>query len=105
MGARPYVPDLGRFLAVDPVKGGSANDYEYAAGDPVDNFELDGQFCLTGRSKNGSCRSILGPLARRARPSAGVGWGREPARKGAQGDNGHVTIARRARASRCGPGS
>ena len=30
------------FLQVDPVEGGSANDYDYALGDPVDNFDLDG---------------------------------------------------------------
>jgi RHS repeat-associated protein len=58
MGARPYVPGLGRFLRVDPVEGGSANDYDYAAGDPVNNFDLDGMRCWTGKNPNGSCRSI-----------------------------------------------
>ena len=57
MGARPYAPALGRFLSVDPV-GGSANDYEYAMGDPVNNFDLDGRYCVTGRNRNGSCRSL-----------------------------------------------
>ena len=42
MGDRQYVPGLGRFIEVDPVEGGSANNYEYAAGDPVNNFDLDG---------------------------------------------------------------
>ncbi len=40
-----------RQLASDPsvpVEGGSANDYEYAYGDPVNNFDLDGTRCLTG---------------------------------------------------------
>jgi hypothetical protein len=42
MGARPYDPSLGRFLAVDPVDGGSANNYDYAGQDPVNGYDLDG---------------------------------------------------------------
>ncbi|WP_245782337.1 PA14 domain-containing protein [Actinokineospora terrae] len=42
MGARPYSPVLGRFLLVDPVDGGSANDYDYVAGNPISNTDLDG---------------------------------------------------------------
>jgi RHS repeat-associated protein len=42
MGVRSYVPTLGRFLQTDPVKGGSANAYEYGFGDCVNNFDLDG---------------------------------------------------------------
>ena len=49
MGARPYVPGLGRFLQVDPVEGGSANDYDYCAGDPVNLFDLRGRYA-DGRS-------------------------------------------------------
>jgi RHS repeat-associated protein len=42
MGARPYSPLLGRFLSVDPFEGGSANDYDYVAGDPINATDLDG---------------------------------------------------------------
>jgi RHS repeat-associated protein len=48
MGARPYDPSLGRFLAPDPVDGGSCNPYDYACQDPVNNFDLDGTVCGSG---------------------------------------------------------
>jgi RHS repeat-associated protein len=43
MGARPYDAGLGRFVAVDPVEGGSLDNYEYAAQDPINNYDLDGK--------------------------------------------------------------
>ena len=42
MGARSYIPAMGRFLSADPVEGGSANAYEYGEADPVGNVDLDG---------------------------------------------------------------
>jgi RHS repeat-associated protein len=45
MGVRSYVPSLGRFLSPDPVFGGSANPYEYANQDPINNFDLSGEKC------------------------------------------------------------
>jgi RHS repeat-associated protein len=42
MGVRTYVPQLGRFLQVDPVSGGSANAYDYVNQDPLNAFDLDG---------------------------------------------------------------
>lgn len=42
MGARSYVPTLGRFLSPDPVAGGSANPYDYVNGDPVNGLDLTG---------------------------------------------------------------
>ncbi len=42
MGARLYMPTLGRFLQMDPVPGGSANAYDYANQDPLNQFDLAG---------------------------------------------------------------
>ncbi|HSE29550.1 MAG TPA: PA14 domain-containing protein [Candidatus Saccharimonadales bacterium] len=41
MGARVYLPTLGRFLQVDPIEGGTANSYVYA-GDPVNADDYSG---------------------------------------------------------------
>ncbi|MFB7672289.1 RHS repeat-associated core domain-containing protein [Kitasatospora purpeofusca] len=63
MGVRLYNPTTGRFLSLDPVPGGSANPYEYASGDPVNQYDLDGRVCWFGKNKNGSCRSARGALS------------------------------------------
>ncbi|MGA2455744.1 MAG: SMP-30/gluconolactonase/LRE family protein [Solirubrobacteraceae bacterium] len=44
MGARSYIPQLGRFLQPDPVPGGSANAYAYTFGDPVNSSDPTGEY-------------------------------------------------------------
>src|SRR5262249_31559303 len=47
MGQRLYLPTLGRFTQTDPVAGGSANDYDYANQDPVNQYDLGGTCALS----------------------------------------------------------
>jgi RHS repeat-associated protein len=42
MGARVYLPKVGRFLQSDPVDNGSLNAYDYANQDPTNTFDLTG---------------------------------------------------------------
>ena len=45
MGARVYLPTLGRFASVDPVEGGVENDFVYPP-DAVNDFDLTGEFAF-----------------------------------------------------------
>ena len=48
MGARPYDPALGRFLATDPIEGGSLNTYDYVNQDPLNTYDLSGTMPAEG---------------------------------------------------------
>lgn len=43
MGARVYLPTIGRFTSIDPVLGGNANNYVYSL-DPVNGQDYTGMF-------------------------------------------------------------
>jgi RHS repeat-associated protein len=47
MGARTYIPQLGRFEQTDPQPGGSANAYAYTDDDPVNESDLSGEYTST----------------------------------------------------------
>jgi RHS repeat-associated protein len=50
MGARSYVPQLGRFLQPDPQPGGSSNAYAYTHGNPLNESDPSGQWSLNQTS-------------------------------------------------------
>ena len=70
MGARPYDPALGRFLEVDPVDGGSLNNYDYAGQDPLNKFDLDG--LMMQNVADGGCATSVCPISSQSSDGAGL---------------------------------
>jgi hypothetical protein len=66
MGERVYTPQLGRFLQVDPIPGGSANNYDYVDQNPVNGKDLQGMSGFFGNSRRCSrnCGPSVGHLAK-----------------------------------------
>jgi hypothetical protein len=48
MGVRLYNPAPGRFLQTDPKPNGTTSPYGYCAADPINAFDLDGQWSWGG---------------------------------------------------------
>lgn len=67
------MPAMGRFLSPDPIEGGSANDYEYAAGDPVNNFDLTGTKCIGSKWWVSRCKAARQARQRHRAVGRGVG--------------------------------
>jgi RHS repeat-associated protein len=49
MGVRLYNPTTGRFLSIDPIRGGSCNTCDYTCADPINGLDLDGKICVRSR--------------------------------------------------------
>jgi len=72
MGARVYIPSLGRFLQVDPVDGGTLNGYVYVA-DPINSSDYSGRwgignlFSAIVKVVKAVVKAIITPIAAVAR--------------------------------------
>ncbi len=69
MGARGYIPQLGRFLQPDPLPAGSTNPYGYTNGDPINQADTSGEWAYnyenaqTGAAAEGALGNGIEPGA------------------------------------------
>ncbi|MFG3493817.1 DNRLRE domain-containing protein [Streptomyces sp. NPDC047928] len=70
MGARLYNPATGRFLSIDPVRGGTANAYEFSFADPVNRPDVSGRLVpalILGARAAWACWRHCGKIVRAAK--------------------------------------
>jgi RHS repeat-associated protein len=84
MGARSYVPQIGRFLQTDPVSGGSANAYAYTYGDPVDTSDPSGEYTAQFDGAGGEVAAGVGAALVAERKAAEEAAARAVAEKEAE---------------------
>jgi RHS repeat-associated protein len=88
MGARSYIPQLGRFLTPDPIRGGSANPYDYADQDPINSLDLTGTKKKPYNRRSGAVEvgiHVYSPRNKNGRDSYGKLHTRMYIRAGSQG--------------------
>lgn len=73
MGARDYLPYLGRFLQADLVEGGGANNYAYAL-DPINLADLTGFFWKEVGDFLGGAKGVVAVAGVAACILATAGW-------------------------------
>jgi RHS repeat-associated protein len=87
MGARVYFPTLGRFAQVDPIPGGTANDYTYP-NDPINSNDFSGTLAVGNAtaswktSGGGFCLQSCGGFTEYIQPTINSSRGAEQTLQG-----------------------